>query len=181
MTVSTACAVSKRRMVQSDDADRFEIFTDSGDEAENAVETLTEPLAFRLLSRAVVQVRITRKLAGALNGLDLKPFVVGEVVDLDPPFARMLVSEGWAEVHQDTSRLTSGGSPVKQPAQLEAPPSRRAAMRCRAAAAAALRVAQLCAISEDGCRELAVWPAIRSWPHTDSEPAEARSASNYSE
>ena len=74
----------------------------SDDEAEIAVETLTEPLAFRLLSRAVVQVRITRKLAGALNGLDLKPFVVGEVVDLDPPFARMLVSEGWAEVHQDT-------------------------------------------------------------------------------
>ena len=49
-----------------------------------------------------MQVRITRKLAGALNGLDLKPFVVGDVVDLDPSFARMLVSEGWAELHPET-------------------------------------------------------------------------------
>ena len=75
----------------------------AGEEARNAVETLTQRLAFGLLSRAVVQVRITRKLAGALNGLDLRPFVVGEVVDLDPLFARMLVSEGWAEVHQENT------------------------------------------------------------------------------
>jgi hypothetical protein len=38
-------------------------------------------------------------LAGALNGLDLRPFTVGEVLDLEDSFARMLISEGWAEMH----------------------------------------------------------------------------------
>lgn len=44
-----------------------------------------------------VRVRLTRKLSEALNGLDLKQYVVGEVLNLPESFARMLVAEGWAE------------------------------------------------------------------------------------
>ena len=44
-----------------------------------------------------MHVRLTRKLADALNGFDLREFVVGEVLDLPDQFARMLVAENWAE------------------------------------------------------------------------------------
>jgi hypothetical protein len=44
-----------------------------------------------------VRIRITRKLAQALNGLDLRPFSVGAIVDLDEPLAQMLIAERWAE------------------------------------------------------------------------------------
>jgi hypothetical protein len=44
-----------------------------------------------------VHVRLTRKLAEALNGLDLRPFRIGEVIDLPVPLAQMLIAERWAE------------------------------------------------------------------------------------
>jgi len=44
-----------------------------------------------------VRVRLTRKLAEALNGLDLRPFAIGEVIDLADPLAQMLIAERWAE------------------------------------------------------------------------------------
>jgi hypothetical protein len=47
--------------------------------------------------RSPVHVRLTRKLAEVLNGFDLRPFAVGQVIDLADPFARMLVLEQWAE------------------------------------------------------------------------------------
>jgi hypothetical protein len=56
-------------------------------------------LATTFLGPGIVQIRLTKKLAGALNGLDLRPFTVGEVLDLEDSFARMLISEGWAEMH----------------------------------------------------------------------------------
>jgi hypothetical protein len=43
------------------------------------------------------RVRLTRKLAPALNGLDLSSLTVGEVVELSERDARMLIAEGWAE------------------------------------------------------------------------------------
>src|SRR5687768_12638381 len=46
----------------------------------------------------LVRVRLTRKLADALNGIDLKRYVVGEVLNLPEHFARMLIAEGWAEL-----------------------------------------------------------------------------------
>jgi len=50
--------------------------------------------------RAIFQVRIrlTRKLANALNGVDLRATAVGDVVDVPAGLAGMLIEEGWAEV-----------------------------------------------------------------------------------
>ena len=44
-----------------------------------------------------VRIRLTRKFADLLNGVDLRPFSVGQVIDLHDPAARMLVAECWAE------------------------------------------------------------------------------------
>jgi hypothetical protein len=44
-----------------------------------------------------VRIRLTRKLADELNGLNLRPYRVGEVIDLADPLARMLIAERWAE------------------------------------------------------------------------------------
>ena len=43
------------------------------------------------------RVRLTRKLAFALNGLDLSSFRVGDVLLLRASDAQMLIAEGWAE------------------------------------------------------------------------------------
>jgi hypothetical protein len=42
-------------------------------------------------------VRLMRKLAPVLNGVDLSEFQVGDVLDLSKPMAWMLVAEGWAD------------------------------------------------------------------------------------
>ena len=45
-----------------------------------------------------MQVRLTRKFAHALNGVDLRSFQVGEVIELEEAVAHMLLREGWAEL-----------------------------------------------------------------------------------
>ena len=51
------------------------------------------------LARALtsMHIRLTRKLADVVNGLDIRPFKVGQLIDLPDPFARMLIAEQWAE------------------------------------------------------------------------------------
>ena len=44
-----------------------------------------------------MHIRLTRKLAAHLNGLDLSAVKVGYVIDPPEKYAAMLISEGWAE------------------------------------------------------------------------------------
>ena len=44
-----------------------------------------------------VRIRLTRKLAAFLNGLDLSRINVGDIVFLPERDAVMLIREGWAE------------------------------------------------------------------------------------
>ena len=44
-----------------------------------------------------MRIRLTRKLAIRLNGLDLSGIKVGDIVFLPEPDATMLIREGWAE------------------------------------------------------------------------------------
>jgi hypothetical protein len=46
----------------------------------------------------VLRVRLTKKLARFLNGIDLDKLSVGDSMDLPERDARMLVAEGWAEL-----------------------------------------------------------------------------------
>jgi len=49
-----------------------------------------------LLTGFGMKVRLTRKLAQVLNGVDLSNHGVGDIIDLPGRKGRMLVAEGWA-------------------------------------------------------------------------------------
>lgn len=44
-----------------------------------------------------MHIRLTRKFAGVLNGVDLRPFAVGQILHLEDRLALMLLAEGWGE------------------------------------------------------------------------------------
>lgn len=44
-----------------------------------------------------MHIRLTKKLAEVLNGLDLRDFRVGQVINLTDTLAQMLIAERWAE------------------------------------------------------------------------------------
>jgi hypothetical protein len=44
-----------------------------------------------------VRIKLIRKLSNVLNGLDLRPHNVGDVIEIGDAHAHMLVAEGWAE------------------------------------------------------------------------------------
>ena len=46
----------------------------------------------------LLRVRIVRKLADVLNGVDVSRIQEGDCVDLPPRNARLLIAEGWAEL-----------------------------------------------------------------------------------
>jgi hypothetical protein len=43
-----------------------------------------------------VRVRLTKKLANQIDGVDVSPHQVGDVLDLPPEQARLLLAEEWA-------------------------------------------------------------------------------------
>ena len=45
----------------------------------------------------MIAVRLTKKLAALLNGVDVSALKVGDVLELPDSAARMLIAEGWAE------------------------------------------------------------------------------------
>ena len=49
--------------------------------------------------RAMVQIRLTKKFANMLDGIDLTVMRVGEVVSVPVRVAQILVAEGWAVAH----------------------------------------------------------------------------------
>jgi hypothetical protein len=50
-----------------------------------------------LLSIFAMKVRLTKKLAEMLDGIDLSTHFVGEVFDLSASEARLIIAEQWAE------------------------------------------------------------------------------------
>ena len=46
----------------------------------------------------MLRVRLIRKLASVINGVDLTPYRVGDVIELPQKIAEMLILEGWAEL-----------------------------------------------------------------------------------
>lgn len=50
-----------------------------------------------------MKVRLTRKFADLINGIDLSKARAGETLDLSAHDANMLMAEGWAEYEGGTS------------------------------------------------------------------------------
>ena len=79
-------------------------------------------------ARVSVRIKLTRKLSNALNDLDLRPYSVGDVIDLAAPSGEMLVAEGWAERVVGSERDTADERPRTTRERLnellaDAPPS----------------------------------------------------------
>jgi RNA-binding protein YlmH len=45
----------------------------------------------------MVRIRLTRKLALSMNGVDVSRLQVGDVIELDAERAEMMIKCGWAE------------------------------------------------------------------------------------
>jgi hypothetical protein len=45
-----------------------------------------------------MKVRLTRKHAGRIDGIDLSDHEVGDIIDLSPDEARLIVAEEWAHL-----------------------------------------------------------------------------------
>jgi len=56
----------------------------------------------------IAMVRLTRKLAGAIDGIDLTQYQVGELISLPAHEAELLVAEGWAELIAEQWSRTPG-------------------------------------------------------------------------
>ena len=65
-----------------------------------------------------MQVRLKRKLADKIDGIDLSNHEVGDVIELPERKARMLVAEGWGVIER---RSREGGSIVLAFRRLEDP------------------------------------------------------------
>jgi hypothetical protein len=56
-----------------------------------------------------MRIRLTRKLANYLDGIDLSDYRLGEVISLSPQQMRLLVAEGWAEqLRRNNDEVCSG-------------------------------------------------------------------------
>ena len=49
-----------------------------------------------MLRDGIVKVRLTKKLANRMDGVDVSPHRVGDILDLPAEQARLLVAEEWA-------------------------------------------------------------------------------------
>lgn len=49
-----------------------------------------------MLTIPAMKVRLIRKLAQVINGVDVSNHDVGDIIDLPPRKGRLLVAEGWA-------------------------------------------------------------------------------------
>jgi hypothetical protein len=72
-----------------------------------------------------MKVRLTRKFADLINGLDLSKAHTGETLDLSQRDAEMLMAEGWAEYAGAVQpRETAHEVPPKKNSQTRAPKKR---------------------------------------------------------
>jgi hypothetical protein len=51
----------------------------------------------------VTRIRLTKKLAAVLNGLDVSSLKIGDIIELPDSAAHMMIREGWAELVTDQS------------------------------------------------------------------------------
>jgi hypothetical protein len=54
-----------------------------------------------------MRIRLTRKLADYLDGIDLSAYRPGDVISMSPAQTRLLIAEGWAEQLSDDVRSVS--------------------------------------------------------------------------
>ena len=58
-------------------------------------------------TQPTMRIRLLRKFANTINGIDLASVSVGDIVELKQPQAVLLIREGWAEPLDEESSTTS--------------------------------------------------------------------------
>ncbi len=61
-----------------------------------------------------MKVRLTRKFADQINGIDLSKAHTGETLELSDREARLLMAEGWAEYEGGTQPRDQAHEPARQ-------------------------------------------------------------------
>jgi len=61
-----------------------------------------------------MKIRLTRKLADLINGIDLSKAHEGETLDLSEREARLLMAEGWAEYDGGTQPREKADEPARK-------------------------------------------------------------------
>ena len=61
----------------------------------------------RRVANSIMRIRLTRKLADYLDGIDLSAYRPGDVISMSPAQTRLLIAEGWAERMSDDVRSVS--------------------------------------------------------------------------
>ena len=61
----------------------------------------------------IAAIRLIRKLANEIDGVDLTDRRVGEIMYLPAPQARLLIAEGWAEPAPDVLAETAADDPPR--------------------------------------------------------------------
>jgi hypothetical protein len=56
-----------------------------------------------------MRVRLTRKLAECVDGVDLRAHTVGDVMDVSQRDARLLIAEQWAVAEESTGGAETAG------------------------------------------------------------------------
>lgn len=51
----------------------------------------------------MLRVRLTKKLAAVMNGIDVSSLHVGDILELPDSAAHMMIAEGWAERAESVS------------------------------------------------------------------------------
>ena len=65
-----------------------------------------------------MKVRLTRKFAEAIDGVNVSRSAIGDVLDLPSPDARLLIAEGWAvavDQSEEDQRSKAGERPPRAP------------------------------------------------------------------
>lgn len=65
-----------------------------------------------------MKIRLTRKFAEAIDGVNVSRSAVGDVLDLLSPDARLLIAEGWAvavDESEEDQRSKAGERPPRAP------------------------------------------------------------------
>ena len=62
----------------------------------------------------MVRVRLTRKFADFIDGVDLRKVKSGDALNLSPEEARILIAEGWAKADASDPKITPRKKKLKR-------------------------------------------------------------------
>ena len=66
----------------------------------------------------MIRIRLTKKLAAVLNGVDVSALNIGDIIELPDAAARMMIAEGWAALATEPVVTRVPGQPNTGPSNL---------------------------------------------------------------